>query len=295
MSDIQEKRTAAHMVEMLRAHYAGAPSKPEPGYFIEEIEAPRSSRRADAIYVPLASQLRGQIHGIEIKVSRADLVVELKDPTKADAWMRYCDRWWLAVADPAMIQGLDLPEWWGVLAPPSGRSTRLMTVVKPAPLLKPADKADAWLSIVTRMYYRGDDVDSEIRKLKGRAELAEQDAERTQERLNEAVQELAELRLSDDDRRAIVEIVGKVRRAGWHYSSEFGYGAADRVEAEDIVTALLNLGQLRRDTANLAMRVRSQREQLDRSVKVLREVVKGEHDNLAQIEQRLVETSERAS
>lgn len=71
------------------------------------------------------------LHGFEIKVSRSDWLTELRDPTKADAWRRYCDQWWL-VAPRDVVRG-DLPEGWGHLAP-AGASLRIVTH---APLLTP--------------------------------------------------------------------------------------------------------------------------------------------------------------
>jgi hypothetical protein len=73
------------------------------------------------------------LHGHEVKVSRSDWLAELRDPTKADAWRRFCDRWWLCVSDRSIVKDGELPEGWGlmVLAGPALR------VVYPAPLLTP--------------------------------------------------------------------------------------------------------------------------------------------------------------
>lgn len=75
---------------------------------------------------------RQVLHGHEVKVSRADWLTELRDPTKAEAWRRYCDRWWL-VAPRDVVRG-DLPDGWGHLAPDA--RGRLRVVVQ-APLLTP--------------------------------------------------------------------------------------------------------------------------------------------------------------
>lgn len=74
---------------------------------------------------------RQVLHGHEVKVSRSDWLTELRDPTKADAWKRYCDKWWL-VAPKDVVRG-DLPEGWGWMVP-SGKGLR---VVVQAPLLTP--------------------------------------------------------------------------------------------------------------------------------------------------------------
>ncbi len=64
--------------------------------------------------------------------------------------MRFCARWWLTLSDPALVTGIDIPETWGIMAPPSGRRTRTMTVLRPAPALHPIDTAPAWRRILTR-------------------------------------------------------------------------------------------------------------------------------------------------
>ena len=62
------------------------------------------------------------IHGHEIKVSRADWLAELRDPSKADAWIRHCHYWWLVA--PADVVRDDLPYGWGLMVP-HGKSLRV--------------------------------------------------------------------------------------------------------------------------------------------------------------------------
>lgn len=59
---------------------------------------------------------RQSIHGFEVKVSRSDWLTELKDPTKAEAWARYCHYFWLVVSDKSIVRD-DLPDGWGLLVP----------------------------------------------------------------------------------------------------------------------------------------------------------------------------------
>lgn len=66
------------------------------------------------------------LHGAEVKVSRSDWLVELRDPTKAAAFARHCDYWWLAVADASVARPEELPEGWGLLV--RQRDGRLRTV-----------------------------------------------------------------------------------------------------------------------------------------------------------------------
>jgi hypothetical protein len=75
-------------------------------------------------------------HGFEIKASRADWLTELRSPDKAEAFKRYCNRWWLVVSDRRIVRDGELPEGWGLLAV-AGSTLR---AVKPAPRLS----AEAW-------------------------------------------------------------------------------------------------------------------------------------------------------
>lgn len=55
------------------------------------------------------------IYGHEVKVSRADLLTELKDPTKAERIKRFCDYWYLVVSDSSIIKPAELPDDWGLI------------------------------------------------------------------------------------------------------------------------------------------------------------------------------------
>jgi hypothetical protein len=57
------------------------------------------------------------LHGHEVKISRSDWLRELRDPTKAEEFKRYCDRWWLVVPDASIVKREELPDGWGLLAP----------------------------------------------------------------------------------------------------------------------------------------------------------------------------------
>lgn len=71
-------------------------------------------RYADAVMMSLWPSRGLELHGVEIKVSRADWKREAADPTKAEAIAKYCDRWWIHT--PAgIIQDLsELPPAWGL-------------------------------------------------------------------------------------------------------------------------------------------------------------------------------------
>jgi hypothetical protein len=75
------------------------------------------ARHADAVAIGLWPSRGYEIHGYELKASRSDVQKELNDPTKADAVGKYCDYWWLVVEDLKIIDGLVIPETWGILYP----------------------------------------------------------------------------------------------------------------------------------------------------------------------------------
>lgn len=144
--------TASDIIAMLQRHYLPE-GRPPGGVLAAEIGAPDGTRRADAIWAPLTLSGGGLV-GHEVKVSRSDVLAELADPTKPDPWLQYCDRWWLTVSDPALVDGLDIPESWGIMAPPSGRRTRSMTIVRPAPTRKVGDTGPAWRRVLSWNHHR---------------------------------------------------------------------------------------------------------------------------------------------
>jgi hypothetical protein len=171
---VTEIRTASVLLDVLRRHYLPE-SRPPGGVFAPEIESPCGKRRADALWMPTTYAGSKALVGHEIKVTRADVLTELADPTKCDAWARYCGHWWLVIPHPALIDGLDhrIPDHWGVMAPPSGRRTRTMTVLRPAPRLHPVDAGPAFRRVAVWLHNR-----DHARA----AELAQELRWRTQER-----------------------------------------------------------------------------------------------------------------
>lgn len=173
------------VLAMLRRHYLPE-GRPAAGLFAPEIGSPDGRRRADLLWVPTSrtGAHSDNIIGHEIKVSRADVLNELADPTKADPWAQFCTRWWLVIPDPTLISGLEIPEMWGVYAPPSGRRTRSMTVVKPAPKLTPtADLAPALTRITAFVVNR---VETKVNEL----EREKKWRDRTIEQQNRTIDQL---------------------------------------------------------------------------------------------------------
>lgn len=107
----------------------GPPRFPDANH--EELLAYRKRQRIDAVAVGLWGRTKHLVHGIEIKVSRSDLLRELRDPGKSAAGRAACDRWWLALGDAHLLRdGDDLPDGCGVLVP---RGRGLGVLVEPEP------------------------------------------------------------------------------------------------------------------------------------------------------------------
>lgn len=77
----------------------------------------KCNRHADAVVMSLWPSRGLEIIGIEVKVSRSDWMAELRQPQKADAVAKYCDRWYLAVGDSEIVQPGELPKGWGLFVP----------------------------------------------------------------------------------------------------------------------------------------------------------------------------------
>lgn len=128
--------TTPELDERLRQHFisdkdqldlAGAGA-----VYLTEVTAPgNSGRRADAVHIGLwASRGAGTIDVCELKISRADWLVELKKPQKAEAWWPYCHHFWLVVPHEEIVKDGELPKGWGLMMPnPRGR--RFKVLVKP--------------------------------------------------------------------------------------------------------------------------------------------------------------------
>jgi hypothetical protein len=230
---------ADDVVEMLRRHYL-PDGRPPGGIFAGEIESPDHRRRADALWCPWSIAGGSGIVGHEVKVARSDVLAELADPMKADPWARYCAQWWLVVSAPALVEGLDIPAAWGIMAPPSGRRRRSMTVLRPAPALKPADTGPAWRRITA---WHDNRLSTKLRDLEWRAERAARDAEHARAELDG--RRAAELGRLDHRAEKIGRILAELDQR---------WGMVTDDEVADIVAAIVDVREHRR----LADRARSE-------------------------------------
>jgi hypothetical protein len=102
-----------------------------------------------------------KLHGHEVKVSRADWLTELRDPSKAESFARYCDYWWLVVSDKTIVQPGELPAGWGLMVA-HGTSLRVATSatlradVEPLPRSVQATLTRAVTKTAARLVLQGD-------------------------------------------------------------------------------------------------------------------------------------------
>lgn len=75
-----------------------------------------ASRRIDFVAVNCYRSRGFEIVGVEIKISRADFLREMRDPDKAEQCSRYCDRYFLAT-DKDIVDPAELPKGWGLMLP----------------------------------------------------------------------------------------------------------------------------------------------------------------------------------
>lgn len=83
-------------------------------------EAPDNSswagRRCDLIAIGVWSSTGNPIIGHEVKASRSDWLRELQEPEKAEAFTKYCTRWYV-VAMPGVVKPEELTANWGLMEP----------------------------------------------------------------------------------------------------------------------------------------------------------------------------------
>lgn len=128
------------VMALLRAQY---PSERGWAFFEEARNStgfPRQVRSADGLALGLWPSLGLELQGFEVKVSRGDWLRELKDPSKAAEFQKWCDRWWV-VAPAGIVQRAELPPTWGLMeVPEKGRKRLAVTVPAPKLEAQPLDR-----------------------------------------------------------------------------------------------------------------------------------------------------------
>lgn len=108
----------------------------------------RSPRTADMLIVSTWPSRGLYAEGIEIKVSRSDLLKELSNPAKAEAIAKYCVRWHIACPE-GLTDGVEIPETWGVL---SIDSKLKASVARQAKTLEPIPMDTVFVCSVLRRF-----------------------------------------------------------------------------------------------------------------------------------------------
>lgn len=112
---MKQMLTTGEVMDRLRKRYA------DTGYAVlrevGDATGARQKRWADALCMSLWPSRGLSLIGFEVKVSRGDWLKELKDPSKADAICRYCDRWYVVAGDASIVRPGELPPTWGLLVP----------------------------------------------------------------------------------------------------------------------------------------------------------------------------------
>ena len=109
-----DKLSALDVKNILRKKYP----MPEYEIFFEVSSSTgngNNTRYADAIAFNTFSSRGYKITGFEIKVNRSDLLKELKSPEKAEEIFKYCDEWYLVVANGILKENDEIPDNWGIL------------------------------------------------------------------------------------------------------------------------------------------------------------------------------------
>lgn len=110
-----------------------------------------ANRSADGIAMNLYPSRGLEVHGIEIKSHRNDWLREIKQPAKAEAFFKYCDRWWLVTADETVAKLEEIPDTWGWLV---AKGDRLYTK-KEAPKLTPEPLTRSFIASMFKRVTQG--------------------------------------------------------------------------------------------------------------------------------------------
>ena len=137
-TEVKPRTTERDLLNLLARRYGVMSMGDSARYaYAEQVPSKTSwvTRRLDFMAMDMWPSTGLDLHGFEVKCSRSDWLVELRDPSKAEEFKQYMDRWWLVIADRAMVKPGELPEGWGLIALDKRGSLRTVTL---APRLAPA-------------------------------------------------------------------------------------------------------------------------------------------------------------
>lgn len=215
------------------------------------------SRHADAVAIGIWPSTGHQIHGYEIKVSRADFLNEMKQPEKSWPVMQFCHRWSL-LTPPGLVRVDELPPNWG-LSTYDGRSMR---AVKHPPLLTPQPLSPGFVAALVR---RAGEADAELitaaekklrteleksfrdrldRELSSQREGRLRDADKAVKFFEAFKEALGESWLSEEEAPAMIEALKALRSVGVGraYSHLFSVMQSMERQAASMRKALAEIG-----------------------------------------------------
>lgn len=153
-----------------------------------------ANRIADAMAFNMYGSTGYEIIGFEIKVSRSDFLSELKDMSKSDEIMSYCDKWYLVVSDEKIVQEGELPKNWGLLIIKNGKLVQKVraTIQKTAPMplsfiASILRRSGNEVERIRSEYIKREDIEKEIEEArkKGKEDAQGYNGKRTEEALNQ--------------------------------------------------------------------------------------------------------------
>jgi hypothetical protein len=144
------KHTERSMLNLLRARHAQSGGNGPAWAYMEHVRNAagfKATRTLDAMALDLWPSRGHELHGFEVKVSRADFRRELADGGKADTWHGIVDRFWI-VAPAGIVPKDELPAAWGLLECDAA-GTKLR-VSRPAPL-QTTERSDITRNVLVPM------------------------------------------------------------------------------------------------------------------------------------------------
>lgn len=150
----QRIRSEAEVIELLRRKHAKVGNGGAGEYaFLTHVRNAAgfdATRTLDALTLSLWPSRGMELHGYEIKCSRADWLREKADPGKAETFIQRLDRFSLVVTDPTYVADGELPPDWGLI---SVRNNKLHTDVAAPKLVRSNEErmiSRTWLVCLLR-------------------------------------------------------------------------------------------------------------------------------------------------
>lgn len=211
----------------------------------------RHSRWCDGLAMSLWPSRGLEVIGIEVKASRSDWTKELKDPSKAEAICKFCDRWYLAVGDKAIVKDGELPPTWGLLVP---KGDSLVIHVE-APKLEPQPVTRHFMAAIFR---RSSEQSADETALKEARDIGYREGQRYGDEQNKQVQKAHKESMEKmaEKVREFQEASGLQIVGGWRGGREVGRVVNDVLHLR-YQTPRQQVENLQREVQQMADRLKS--------------------------------------